>query len=105
MLRALLAGIFASGVLLSAAGPAFAQDGAPPLTFNQPQVPPEFMRGGPAQPAYGQPPLPPPDSQQTGGAEWLRSGMPGETAFIPNNQWVSSGPGPAGCGIWEWNVC
>jgi hypothetical protein len=103
MLRFMLAGVLASGVMLGAAGPTFAQDGAPPLTFNQPVVPSEFMMGGPAQPAYGTPELAPPSSQQTAGAQFMRSGMPGETAYIPGNQFIIGRRG--GCALWDWASC
>src|SRR5919199_1648083 len=103
MLPLLLAGILASGVILSAAGSAFAQDGVPPMTFNQPYVPPEFMMGGPAQPTYGRPELAPPSSGQTAGAQWMRSGMPGETAYIPGNQYIIGRR--SGCALWDWASC
>ena len=103
MWRFVLAGLLASGVLLGAAGPTFAQDGAPPLTFNQPYVPPEFMMGGPTQPAYGTPELAPPTSQQTAGAQFMRSGMPGETAYIPGNQFIIGRR--SGCAPWDWASC
>jgi hypothetical protein len=103
MFRFVLAGILASGVLLGVASPTFAQDGSPPLTFNQPYVPREFMMGGPAQPAYGTPEIAPQSSQQTAGAQWMRSGMPGETAYIPGNQFIIGRR--SGCALWDWASC
>lgn len=103
MLRFVLAGLLASGVLLGAVAPTFAQEGAPPLTFNQPVVPSEFLMGGPARPAYGTRELAPSSSQQTAGAQFVRSGMPGETAYIPGNQFIIGRRG--GCALWDWASC
>ncbi|HEY7063049.1 MAG TPA: hypothetical protein VII06_16340 [Chloroflexota bacterium] len=106
MWRFVLAGVLASGVALGSVAPTFAQDGLPPTTFNQAYVPPEFMMGGPAQPAYGTPEVAPQSSGQTAGAEWMRAGMPGETGYIPGNQFVSGGRGGrSGCAVWDWNAC
>jgi hypothetical protein len=103
MFRFVLAGILASGVMLGVASPTFAQDGSPPLTFNQPYVPREFMMGGPAPAAYGNPEVAPQSSQQTAGAQWMRSGMPGETAYIPGNQFIIGRR--SGCALWDWASC
>jgi hypothetical protein len=103
MFRFVLAGILASGVLLGATSPTFAQNGSPPLTFNQPVVPSEFLMGAPALAAYGTPELAPATSQQTAGAQWMRSGMPGETAYIPGNQYIIGRRG--GCALWDWASC
>ena len=42
-------------------------------------------------------------NQQTAGAQFMRSGMPGETAYIPGNQFIIGRR--SGCALWNWASC
>jgi len=119
VLRVLLAGVLCGGLALGSAGSAAALD------YQDPVVPPQFLRGGPppaasadgggarllTQAAGGAPaaiavagvPAAASDPPEAGsaGLSWTRDGAPGTSQFIPGNQWSDGG----GCAVWNWTSC